>query len=212
MGFEKRLSFEHHITNKMQKMKMQKIILLIGCLAASVVSDAQGGVRFGEKIILGTSLTYIWEDNKPFVENFYQEITWDKNIAISLSSSLYAGLMHKSIFTSGSRYFEDQNERNRYNMTGLFIHYDVLPRSQHRLFGELSYLVGDYCTCGPTDPYRVRNLNYWGWGFGYDLPLWRGFSLDLAFNAHYILNDIATKYSFTQYVVGLNYAIDFKRK
>lgn len=190
---------------------MKYILLGIMALAMPALCHAQANNAFGQRLTIGTSVTHIWEDN-PDVSNTYNETTWEKNIAVSLTRSLYFGLSHKHIFTWGSSVAERQNDKARYHMFGPFVQYDFLPDKASRLIAEVSYNVGDYCTCGTLDPYRVAGLSYLGWGFGYDMPLWRGLSLDLAFTAQYILNEIQPfSYSYTQYIIGLNYTLERDR-
>jgi hypothetical protein len=182
------------------------ILSLFLLLFTSTVGYSQADRPFGDRLIIGTSVTYIWENNKAVTRNMHHEITWDKNIAVSLTRSLYFGLSHKSIFTRGSSFFDDKNNRERYSVAGAFAQYDLIQQNQKRLFVELSYHIGDYCTCGyQTDPYRRNRLRYLGMGGGIDLPIWKSISLDLAFIHHNILNRVPQKYGYNLYVVGLNY-------
>lgn len=187
---------------------MKQLYFISIALTIPLLCLAQGEGAFGKRLVIGSSVTHIWEDN-PDVSNTHNETTWEKNIAVSLTPSLYFGLSHKHIFTWGSSVEQGQNDKARYNLFGAFIQYDFLPRDVSRLIAEASYYVSDYCTCGDLDPYRVAGLSYLGWGLGYDLPIWRGLSLDMGFTAHYILNNIQPfSYTYTQYIVGLNYTLN----
>jgi hypothetical protein len=187
---------------------MKQAALMLAIAAMPLLSHAQADRPFGKYLVVGTSVTYIWDHNRDITQNVFHETTWDKNIAVSLTNSLYLGLGHKSIFTRGSSYIDGKRDRERYFMTGAFIQYDFIPHSKNRLFAELSYNIGDYCTCGHMiDPYRISLLYYLGFGGGIDLPLWKNISLDLAFINYHILDKIPQKYSYTQYIIGLNYTL-----
>lgn len=183
--------------------------LVFAMLFFPLLSAAQAKHAFGKHLVIGTSATYIWEDNKDITQNVYQEITWDKNLAVSLTNSIYFGLSHKHIFTRGSSYLDGKNDKSTYFVTGAFAQYHFMLDRNRRFFFEMSYSIGDYCTCGGTiDPYRKRFLNYLGMGGGVDLPLWKGISLDLAFIHHHIFNKVPLKYGYNIYVVGLNYTLE----
>jgi hypothetical protein len=181
---------------------------MLAIVVTPLLSHAQADRPFGKYLVIGTSVTYIWDHNRDITQNLFHETTWDKNIAVSLTSSLYFGLSHKSIFTRGSSFFDHKKDRARYSVTGAFVQYDFIKQSQNRMFAELSYHIGDYCTCGHLiDPYRINRLRYLGMGGGIDLPIWKSISLDLAFIHHYILNKVPQKYGYNLYVVGLNYNV-----
>lgn len=187
---------------------MKHIAIFIIALAVPIACCSQSVGEFGRRLTIGSSLTYIWESN-PDIRNTYHVTTWEKNIAVSLTRSLYFGLSHKNIFARGSSIIEDNNDRERHNMFGAFVQYDFLPAETSRLIAEVSYHVGDYCTCGDADPYWAAGLRYLGLGLGYDLPLRHGLSLDLGFTSHYILNEVLPfKYSSNLYIIGLNYTIE----
>ncbi len=69
---------------------------------------------------------------------------------------------------------------------------------------ELSINEGDYCPCGPVDPYRRSHLRYLGIGCGYSMPIWKWLHLDLSFVSYQILNSVSFKSHFPQYIIGLN--------
>lgn len=187
---------------------MKQAALILAIIAIPIFSSAQAERHFGNHLVIGTSVTYIWDVNRHITDNFYHETTWEKNIAVSLTRSLYIGLSHKDIFTRGSSYIDYKNDRERYFLTGIFAQYDIIPKSPNRLSAELSYNIGDYCTCGHMiDPYREGLLNYLGFGGVIDLPIRGGFSLDLSMMNYHILDAIPLKYRYTQYVIGLNYTI-----
>lgn len=171
--------------------------------------------RLGDRFIIGTSLTYIPDfrgDGLAEKRLRYDEWTWNKNIAVNLNKSIYIGLSYQNIYTYGSVIrAREFSEPAQYFLVGVFANYDFLPQKKNRLFAELSWNTGNYCTCGTDDPYYVDNLQYIGFGGGYDFPLNNYLSLDLAFSAYAILNDIEQKTAFTQYTIGLNFDLVRKR-
>ena len=189
-------------------MQKHKFLLILVFCFSSIVSFGQNELRFGQRIIIGTSLTYIQHTDEFIRTNRYHEFTWDKNIAININRSLYAGISFKNIYTRGASSFPSDQKSN-YIMAGGFFQYDFLPKQKNRLFLEASWNWGNYCTCDP-EPYKEENLNYLGVGGGYDFPLRDNISLDLSFVTYNILKDIEYKFGYTQYTIGLNF--DFTKQ
>jgi hypothetical protein len=187
-------------------MKIYFLLIIIGCTASIAGAQEFNPLRFGERLIIGNSLTYIpaWNNNNSQLK--YHEWTWNKNIAVNLNAGTYLGLSHQSIFTRGS-IEREEGESQQYFLTGIFAQQDFLPRKRGRLFAELSFNIGNYCTCGgeAVDPYEVEFLQYIGAGAGGDFRIWRFISLDLSFVTYKILDDVPLKYAYTQYIVGLNF-------
>jgi len=156
-------------------------------------------------LIVGSSYTYIWDnDNSITAPNYtYYENTWNVNVAVSLNRRVYMGIQSLFLFTQGSRV-----DKENYVIYGLFTQFDLMPKRDTRFFIETSISRGDYCTCGVSDPYRKKNLYYWGFGAGFDRPLKfisENLYLDLSFVNYIILNKYNVKYNYTQYIIGLNY-------
>jgi hypothetical protein len=159
---------------------------------------------------VGTSLTYIYNSNKndyPPGEHLYEEYTWNVNFAASINKYLDVGLQFMNIFTSGTHV-----NNNYYQIYGTFAQYDLLANRSPRfsLFLESSINRGNYCTAGHLDPYEKNNLWYAGLGGGFELPadfLLSGLGIELSFFNYQIINQIQTKYNFTQYIIGLNYKV-----
>ncbi|MDH5476059.1 MAG: hypothetical protein OEX22_10240 [Cyclobacteriaceae bacterium] len=160
-----------------------------------------------DNLIVGSSYTFIWDMDKSNTVSYYTyyESTWNVNIAVSLNKRLYMGIQSLFLFTQGSRV-----DKKKYAIYGLFTQYDLMPKRDTRFFIETSINQGDYCTCGVSgiDPYRKKDLYYWGFGAGFDRPL-KSISdklyLDLSFVNYIILNKYNVKYNYTQYIIGLNY-------
>ena len=180
-----------------------RYLLSILYLLILLQAPAQTSGHFGQRLIIGNSVTYIWEPNAA-IPNRYHEITWNKNIAVNINKRIYLGLSYQNIFTRGSSYSEVDLHEN-YFLTGLFTQFDFMPKKKNRLFLEASWNYGNYCTCGQRDPYRQEGLQYLGLGGGYDLPLNKFLSLDLSFVVYKILDDVVQKYAYTQYIIGLNF-------
>jgi len=164
---------------------------------------------FLKSLVFGTSLTFKW-DGSAFNSDFFQEYTWHMNGGITLHKQAIIGIQTLKILSkSGSKAW------NSSYIYGFFTQYDFFPKQKFRLFSELSINRGNYCTCGNFDPYTVENLNYLGYGFGFDLPISSHSDklvLDVSFYNYLILNDIDAKYNYTQYIIGLNYYFGKKIK
>lgn len=165
-------------------------------------SLAQNERFFADKLIIGTSLTYIRNTYEYY--DVFNEYTWNANIGISMSKRLFSGLQLLNVYTNE----QHSKSINKHSIVGIFSQYDFFQFQDSRLFAELSLNTGNYCTCGYITSKR-DGLYYLGAGIGLDYPLKfiQGLSIDLSFVTYEILNKIENKYSYTQYVVGLNYKI-----
>ncbi len=75
-------------------------------------------------------------------------------------------------------------------------------------FFELNYSQGDYCYCGPDDPYRYPNLHYIGFGGGMDYPIRKSnLYAHLGGILHVIVGSPEDKYHFVIYKIGLSYRL-----
>lgn len=179
-------------------------------LSAQTDTDSYSSPQnFGDRIIIGTSLTYIPASNE-FDEYTYHELTWHKNIAVYVGYNLYAGIQHLNIYTSGSVLFGVDDRRENYYMAGAFLQYDLLKKYKARIYPEVSYNIGNLCNCGNGDSYRVENLQYLGWGGGADYPITNWLSIEAGLHFYLIIQkQPVEKYGFSQYILGLN--IDIAR-
>lgn len=176
------------------------LVLVCGCPALSKAQPDSSAHGLG--VMVGSSLTYIWDENP----NYLQEYTWSLNAAFSPIRRLYLGINYMRIW-SESRRLSD----GRFQLAGVYAQWQLGNRRKVYLFPELGYYLGDYCTCHPTDPYRRAWLSYLSVGGGFGWRMYKGLELETSFLAYNILNRIAAgKYSYTQYVVGLNYAFKFR--
>jgi hypothetical protein len=164
--------------------------------------------NFLNSLVVGSSLTYIWNSNDvdyPTDQHFYEEYTWNLNVATSLNKRIMVGAQLMNLFTKGT-HVPDRN----YMIYGLFAQYDFLAKKETKtsMFLEMSINRGDYGTCGHLDPYRIKGLWYHGMGGGFEFPVKRiseRLYVDLSFYNYFILSRIQTKYNYTQYIIGLNY-------
>lgn len=156
------------------------------------------------KLATGASLTYIWDPNpqnlRPPLDYTYHENTVNLNLATNILPRVDVGMSGMKIFTSS-----DFSGKNDYFLAGAFGQYAVVNTSRERLYFELGSFWGNYCTCGTTDPYQLGTLTYLDLGIGYTPRIWKNFYLDLGFNVYEIMNKVEAKYSYTQYVVGVEY-------
>lgn len=183
--------------------------LRIGLLLSIIfVSTKQlsAQVEFARSLTLGSSYTYIFDQQEVFTNTFvwYHEFTWNTNIALEVLPKWHLGFAYMNIHTRSTR---PGSAKGNYNMFSAFSQYDLFWVKKWRWFVEANYSYGDYCTCGREDPYKVPGLHYLGIGAGAELPLYKRLRLDLAFNNYQILNDINRKYNYTQYIIGLNYRL-----
>jgi hypothetical protein len=192
------------------KFKFLYLIPVFSLFVAANKTQAQD-LKFAERLIVGTSLTYINHPNPNIRNIYFHELTWNKNIAVNLNRSFYFGLHHLNIYTRGSSALPNPDYRASQYLAGAFLQYDFLPEIRERLFLELSWSYGNYCTCGYDDPYRREGLRYLGGGVGGDIPINNFLSLDLAFNLYRpVLLDVDYITGYTQYTVGLSFDI-FRR-
>jgi hypothetical protein len=178
-------------------------LLPLFCLIAGTL-NAQPPETFGERLIVGTSMSYVWETDET-IPNTFHELTWSKNIAVNLTRHLYLGLDYRSLWTQGSAYtFSEQQQR--YFMVGSFVQFDLLPNDPIRLFLEISSYYGNYYQpLGQEDPVKKDSLWYFGGGAGLDIPLTRYLSLDLAFIFHDTYGTWRDTAGYNIYIIGLNF-------
>lgn len=184
---------------------MKNYIVYFLLFVANISIDAQQYMK-RSNIQVGTSGTYIWELERSVQGKQFQEFTFAFNIATSVHRKVQVGINSMTIFHTDF----NTSKFNRSNITGIFGQYSLYSTAKKNLFVELSANRGNYCTCDPTFPYTRKNLNYIGIGAGANIHLYKQFYLDLGFSNYNILNKFKEKYNFTQYIIGINYLINFK--
>ncbi len=144
--------------------------------------------------------SYIFD--KQSVNHRYNEYTLNLQVAGQIFKPLFIGVETYSIFTNGTH-----TVSNNYSIKGGFLRYEFLQKKDI-LFGSVSLLNGNYCTCGNSDPYKKSDIYYLGLEVGGN---WYAFSnsffvnITLTFNK--ILNDIPLKYNYNIYKLGIGYLI-----
>jgi hypothetical protein len=192
---------------------LKKILFL------SIIFSLIGNVLFsqdlkiGQRLIVGTSLTYIYNvEGSFFKDPRYQEFIWKKSIAINLNKSIYWGLSHHNIYSNGSSYVFNSNYRERTFIAGTFLQYDFLHRYKERVYLEVSWNYGNHCSCGLGDLYKKDGLSYFGLGGGFTFPITKIISLDLAFIGYFITSDENAKYAYNPYIIGLSFDLVNEKK
>ncbi len=183
--------------------RLMKYAALLCFLVLSFVTQAQKRY-FAQNLIVGTSFTYIWDYSNFDRSVRYYDLTYHINTAVRLSKRLYWGFDGLFIRAGGTVV-----PYENYKMLGSVFQYDVLGNGEGgRWLIEVGYFRGDYCTCNkgnPEWPFRRAGINYLDVGFGGEIRLIKDLFLDIGFNRYYLLDKIPEKYSWTQYVLGLNY-------
>lgn len=164
--------------------------------------DAKKKEFNSKDLILGTSLTYIWDDSRKAGETGkFEEYSWNINATKMLARRFRAGISGIYIST------KSQSEKNDYFLVGGIAQYEPFLFEKHHLLFETGLMTGNYCPCEPENPYRENGIFYFNGGMSYELKIYKELFLDLGFNFYQPINDIKGKYSYTQYIVGLNYHI-----
>lgn len=164
-----------------------------------------------DRLILGTSLTLI-PNNYTFANSsedyLYLEYTWNNNIAIDITRRWRMGFQYLATLTKS-----EISASQKYFMAGTFLQFNFLPKDikRDRLYIEASYSLGNHCSCGDFEPYKLDNIRYWGLGAGADFKLTNWLRLDLGFFNSQIFNKIEGKYNWTQYIMGLEFLISIKK-
>ncbi len=194
-------------------MKKTLLIFIFMTFFYQIVFTQNVKKTYLDRITVGTSLTVI--PNESHYNNFsnevfeYPEYTWNTNLAIDITRSWRMGFQYMAIYPR-SKFFAPQ----QFFIAGTFLQFNMLPKnlSRNRVYLEASYNLGNKCSCGNFEPYKVDNIRYWGLGFGVDLKLTNWLRLDIGFFNYQIFNKIDGKYNWTQYIVGLEFPISIKKK
>lgn len=182
---------------------MEKAVLFIALLLSFGIQSygqiPQDSATFSPVVRLGTSLTYIW-DRDP---HYLREYTWALNMGVMPTKRINIGVNVMNIWS------ETRTEpRGRHLMAGVFGQYHFgLRTDKATIFLETGGYWGNYCTCGPGDPYRKDGLFLIPAGGGLNARLTKDLWLDAGFMVYNIINDVPRKYSFTQYVIGLDWVL-----
>ncbi len=159
-------------------------------------------------IVIGGSPTLIRNDERSVQGKRETELTLAFNIATSLHERVQIGINSMTIFHTDF----NTSKTNVSRILGVFGQFSMFSSQNGNIFMELSGNKGNYCTCFPNFPYKLENLYYLGIGAGANFRLYKQFFLDIGFTNYDILNNIKEKYNHTQYIIGINYLINFKKK
>ena len=171
------------------------VFLLTGSLLYGQKKEKADTTHFSPELRVGTSFTYIWD-----VEDHYlREYTWATNVAISPVRRVYVGLNLMNVWAETRT-----NKNGKYFVGGVFGQYHLGRLDRATIYGETGVYLGNYCTCGEGDAYRQNGLVYVPIGGGLNAKLYKNLWLDVGLLSYNIMNKVEGKYSFTQYIIGLD--------
>jgi len=190
-------------------------LILLFFQAGEVFSQSQNEnvSYFGKTLEIGSSLTYIWDDNnRPPGDFLYSELTWNVNVKMKLHKRVWLGAQIAPIFTR-TRNFSTVSKEN-YNLFGIMTQFDFVSKKEVQLFGEVSLNRSNFLNQYFSNPTKMEGLSYFGFGGGGNILINKKFKqnlfLEISFFNYYLLNDIPNKSNYTQYIVGLNYRLGKK--
>lgn len=195
---------------------MSKVCLVV-CFFIALRSFSQSSNSFsdyfGKTLEVGSSLTYIWDDNdRPQGDFLYSELTWNVNFKMKLHDRVWVGAQVAPIFTR-TRDFSTISMEN-YNLFGVLTQFDFLSKKEAQIFGEVSLNRANLLKRYFSNSTKMEGLNYLGFGGGLNLMMNKkgkqNLFLEISFFNYHLLNDIANKSNYTQYIVGCNYRIGKK--
>lgn len=183
-----------------------KLLVLLSFCLSSLSINAQTNQKFGDRFIIGQSFGYINQVNEFYKGVIFHELHWDKKAMISLNKSFYAGIRWLSIFTKGDSYNYSE-EKNSYYVVGAFSEFDVIPKFQHRAFVRLAYNYGNYCVCGPENPYKEDGLHYPAVAIGGEYYFTKHLAVSAEAENLFIMRRAANPDNFVRYGIGLKVSI-----
>jgi len=198
-------------------MKYFKIIITLIFLLSCLNIFAQKKRKFAEHLIYNTTLSYLNRSDAAFSNIERQELAWNNNVAVSLTSSLYFGIGFFHIRTRDIATFNLLQKQN-YNMAIAFLQYDiypifakkfVLPKEKVRFYPELHWGYGNYCFCGFNTTLEAENAHYFGYGFGMDFYVKKKLAISIGLLAYDPLNEEidASSRDYYTYKIGLSFDI-----
>ena len=115
-------------------------------------------MKYKKSIVIGSSLTFIpdGETTNAVTSNdklSYHELTWATNLSIDFSKYFRLGFDLKKIYTRSLI-----NGKNSYFLLGLPAQFKFLHQPKFFLYATAGPYIGNYCTCGEDNPYKVKNL------------------------------------------------------
>lgn len=176
------------------------LIVILTCCLWSTSKAQDSTEQFSQHLLIGTSLTYIWDASFPT----WQEYTLHFDVSYAITKRWNVGANVLRIWSGDSN-----TGINRYLITGVDGQFNFVNDPDIRLFGEGGLYYGNYCTCGTKIPYLNRRNTYWALGAGMSVRIRKNLFFELSFQSYNIMNNIPMdfKYNYTQYIVGLEYRI-----
>lgn len=188
-------------------MKLLKLLVLVGFCLSSLIIEAQTNQKFGERLIIGQSFGYINHVNEFYKGVIYHELHWDKKAQINLNKSFYVGIRWLSIFTKGDSFNYNKDKKDSYYVVGAFSEIDVIPKFQHRAFVRLSWNYGNYCVCGPENPFKEDGLHYPAIALGGEYYFTKHLAVTAEAENLFLINRSLDPDNFTRYGIGLKVSI-----
>jgi hypothetical protein len=188
-------------------------LVLFYCISAFAQKTDAGLnpiIRYAKSIVIGSNYTYIWDTEERYGwynKSRYAEHTIAANVAFDFSRHFRVGVDFKNISTKGVL-----TGSNKYALLGMFMQYKfgLSSRKKDFVFADIGYYKGNYCTCGRYMPYKKTGVRYLNWGGGYNFKISKNVYADLAFTSAQVLNKVFNPYAYTQYIIGIDYALPLK--
>jgi hypothetical protein len=122
------------------------------------------------------------------------------------------GFGGKIFYTTSDTYLPDW-----YYFAGVYGQYNFLRRKKIRLYIEVGLHQSNVCFCQRgtyrTEPIKIPNLYYAGFGFGWDIYIFPRWDFKAGFNNNYLLNEQINKEDWGGiFLVGLNFYFKKREK
>ena len=191
------------------QLKLKPFLWLFLFLFFVNFSFGQTNLQFGERLIVGNSLTYLTKAGRN-LDNRLHVLTWNRDISVNLNKALYFGMSYGNYYTKGS-VSSSKKQNDNYYSVGLFLQYDFKPKYKNRLYAKVSYSLSNYRKGRNRELHESENPIL-SLDIGYDFPIHKFISLDLDVGAYKIAYDIFTGQFFFRYSIGINFDFIKKRK
>lgn len=186
----------------MKKNKSKYVIPLLLFFIVPPPTYAQNVAQRPKGLILGTSLTYRWDDEEGVsTKIIYQDLTWNLNVATYIATNWRAGLTSLQIFEKN-----EGSDWENFFMVGPMLQYDVLPKSKIIFIGEAGLFYGNFAPV-TGDLIKRKETYFLDLGLSCELPISKRWFIDIGFNYYPVLARIANKDNFVLYVLGVNYLL-----
>jgi len=154
------------------------------------------------------NFTYIWDGQAPDElrgsVHYFGESTANLRLGTKLSKNLLLGIQGMLIHRRWDR------ERDWFVQGGIYTQYHFPKRDMDKTHGylETGLYVGNYCTCSPAEPYKVKQHWTYPLGGGVDFNLRpKRLRMQVGFLSYTPLTLQPEAYNMTQYIIGLSWDI-----